>query len=45
MALVKVMSFWPIASREAQRLIEAMQSSAVTGAPSWNFRPSRKVNV
>src|ERR1700719_1552920 len=39
------MTFWPSASRAAQRLIEAMQSSAVTGAPSCHSRPSRRVNV
>ena len=31
-------------SRAPQRLIEAMQSAAVTGAPSCHSRPSRKVN-
>jgi hypothetical protein len=25
-------------------LIDVTQSSAVTGWPSWNFRPSRRVN-
>ena len=39
----KVISFWPMASRAAQRLIEATQSSAVTGWPSCQRRPSRKV--
>ena len=34
---------WPVPSRTAQRLIEATQSSAVTGAPSWKARPSRSV--
>ncbi len=29
----------------AQRSIEAMQSAERTGAPSWNFSPSRSVNV
>src|SRR6478735_3779997 len=37
--------FWPIESRAAQRLIEAMQSSDVTGLPSVHSRPSRKVKV
>ena len=39
------MSFWPIASRAPQRLIEAMQSSEVTGLPSCHSRPSRRVKV
>ena len=38
-------SFWPTASREAQRWIEAMQSSAVTGRPSCHVNPSRRVKV
>ena len=33
----------PTASLAPQRLIEATQSSAVTGWPSWNFSPSRSV--
>ena len=37
--------FWPIESRAAQRLIEAMQSSAVTGLPLLHSRPSRSVKV
>ena len=37
--------FWPIESRAAQRLIEATQSSAVTGLPSCHSRPSRSVKV
>ncbi len=37
--------FWPIESRAAQRLIEAMQSSEVTGLPSCHSRPSRSVKV
>jgi hypothetical protein len=41
----KVMSFWPTASRVAQRLIEATQSSAVTGRPSCHFNPSRRVKA
>src|SRR5215510_1081319 len=39
------MTFWPSESLAAQRLIEAIQSSAVTGAPSCHRRPSRSVNV
>ena len=31
-------------SRAPQRLSEATQSSAVTGVPSWNLSPSRRVN-
>ena len=31
-------SFWP------QRCSDTTQSSAVTGWPSWNLRPSRSVN-
>ncbi len=38
-------SFWPIESLAPQRLIEAMQSSAVTGLPSCHSRPSRRVKV
>ena len=34
-----------MASRAPQRLIDAMQSSAVTGAPSCHSRPSRSVKV
>ena len=41
----RLMSFWPIESRAPQRLIDAMQSSAVTGAPSCHSRPSRSVKV
>ena len=41
----KLISFWPSASRAAQRLIEAMQSSAVTGGPSCQNRPSRSVKA
>ena len=33
----------PSASLAPQRLSEATQSSAVTGAPSWNLSPSRSV--
>ena len=38
-------SFWPIESLAPQRLIEATQSSAVTGLPSCHSSPSRKVKV
>src|SRR6185436_15391349 len=38
-------SFWPIESRAAQRLIEATQSSDVTGLPSCHSSPSRNVKV
>ena len=44
-SLVKDISFCPIASFGAQRLSDATQSSAVTGWPSWNKSPSRKVKV
>ena len=37
--------FWPIELRAPQRLIDWMQSSDVTGAPSLHTRPSRKVKV
>ena len=33
---------WPSASRCAQRRMEATQSRARTGSPSWNSRPSRR---
>ncbi|MNQ51456.1 hypothetical protein D3C85_654350 [compost metagenome] len=36
---------WPRVSFFAQRCTEAMQSSAVTGVPSLNFRPGRRVKV
>ncbi len=35
---------WPIESRAAQRLIEAMQSSEVTGSPLLHLL-ARRVNV
>ena len=35
----KVISFWPVESFAAQRLIEATQSSAVTGWPSCQKQP------
>ncbi len=38
-------SCWPMPSRTPQRFSEAMTSSEVTGAPSWNFSPSRSVKV
>ena len=38
-------SFWPSASRFAQRSIDAMQSAERTGWPSWNLSPSRSVKV
>ena len=44
-SLTKSMSFRPIASRAPQRLIEGMQSSEVTGVPSCQARPSRRVKV
>ena len=37
--------FCPIASLAPQRLIDATQSSAVTGAPSCQSKPSRNVIV
>src|SRR5829696_419133 len=37
--------FWPIESLAAQRLIEAMQSSEVTGWPLVHSSPSRRVKV
>src|SRR5262249_47882201 len=40
-----VISFWPVESFAAHRLIEAMQSSDVTGWPSCHSRPSRGVKV
>jgi hypothetical protein len=45
MSFTNVISFWPIASFAPQRLIEATQSSAVTGAPSCHSSPSRSVIV
>src|SRR3979409_1559566 len=44
-SFTKSMSFWPMASRAPQRLIEAMQSSEVTGLPSCHSSPSRRVKV
>src|SRR5262245_32350624 len=35
--------FWPIESLAAQRLIEATQSSEVTGVPLLHSKPSRRV--
>jgi hypothetical protein len=34
---------WPMLLRWPQRRMEAMQSAARTGSPSWNHRPSRRV--
>jgi len=36
---------WPTESRTAQRLSDASTSSVVTGWPSWNSSPSRRVKV
>ena len=44
-ASVASASFWPSASRLAQRSMEAMQSAELHRLPSWNLRPSRSVNV
>jgi hypothetical protein len=41
----KLISFWPIGSLAPQRLIEAMQSSDVTGWPSCQASPSRSTKV
>ena len=38
-------SFWPITSRAPQRLIDWMQSSDVTGVPSLQSSPSRRVKL
>ena len=38
-------SFWPSASRLAQRSMDAMQSAERTAAPSWNLSPGRSVKV
>ena len=45
MSLTKDMSFCPSVSLTAQRLMEATQSSAVTGLPSCQRSPSRSVMV
>src|SRR3954454_10970089 len=42
---MKLISFWPRESRAPQRLIDAMQSSDVTGLPSCHSKPSRSVNT
>ncbi len=42
---VDFISAWPKESRAPQRLIEAMQSSEVTGVPSLHSSPSRSVMV
>ena len=44
-SFMNVMSFWPKLSRAPHRLMEATQSSAVTGLPSCHVRPSRSVIV
>ena len=44
-SLTKVIIFCPVASFAPQRLIDATQSSAVTGAPSCHRSPSRSVIV
>jgi hypothetical protein len=36
---------WPSTSRAIQRFREAMTSRVVTGWPSWNLSPGRKVKV
>ncbi len=40
-----LISFWPMPSLAPQRLIEATQSSPVTGWPSCHSSPSRRVKV
>ncbi len=45
MSAIAFISTWPYPSRAPQRLIEAMQSSEVTGLPSCHSSPSRKVIV
>ena len=42
---MKSLSFCAMLSRAAQRFSEAMQSSAVTGLPSWKFNSSRSLIV
>ena len=44
-ASTNVISFWPVESLAAQRLMDATQSSAVTAAPSCHRSPSRNVKV
>ena len=44
-SLTLVHSIWPSGSRTAQRLSEGTTSSDVTGVPSWNSSPSRRVKV
>ena len=44
-SFTKLIIFWPIASFAPQRLIDATQSSAVTGVPSCQSSPSRSVSV
>src|SRR5262249_22163671 len=36
---------WATSSLAPQRFSEAMTSLVVTGDPSWNFSPSRKVKI
>src|ERR1051325_4258497 len=38
-SLVAAASAWPMLSRLAQRSIDGMTSSEVTGLPSWPFKP------
>jgi hypothetical protein len=40
-----VHSSWPSGRRTDQRLSDGTTSSDVTGVPSWNSNPSRKVKV
>ena len=44
-SFTKDIIFWPIESFAAQRLMDATQSSAVTGLPSCQRSPSRSVSV
>jgi len=44
-SLTNPIIFWPIESLAAQRLMEATQSSAVTGLPSCQTSPSRRISV
>ncbi len=45
MSFTKPISFWPIESLADHRLIDATQSSVVTGLPSCHESPSRSVIV
>jgi hypothetical protein len=40
---VTASNVWPMLLRWPQRRMDAMQSAARTGSPSWNHRPSRRV--